>query len=203
LDWDGYEIYDLGVSGPLSDVPRREAHQAFNKLMAERPARIEMLQRLVAASDVHLDDGDKGIQELNDWFVADVSANPDRPGRLASAWYSVVSDIRLFLGEAIIRRCPGLRWEFFTGGKRNPSYQHAVIMGFSEWPKVDLDLYRQVAAYGTRIITSRGSIGPEGTVTVRGVVIDLDAHLRRDLAEGIVIEPDYFRQRVRWAEAHA
>jgi hypothetical protein len=171
--------------------------------MAEKSARVEMLARLVAASGVQLRDDDAGIQELNDWFVANVEPDPDRPGRLSPAWFSVVSDIRLVLGEEIIRRCPGLRWEFPTTAKRSPSYQRAVIMGFSEWPKMDLDLYGQIAAYGHRIITSRGSIGHEGTVTVRGVVIDLDALRRDEVARGIVIEPDYFLQRVRQAEADA
>jgi hypothetical protein len=34
-------------------------------------------------------------------------------------WYSVVNDLALFLGETMIERCSTLRWEFFTGGKKN------------------------------------------------------------------------------------
>jgi hypothetical protein len=37
-------------------------------------------------------------------------------------WYSVVHDVALFLGDLMIARCPELRWEFFTGGKKNVAY---------------------------------------------------------------------------------
>ena len=90
--------------------------------------------------------------------------------------YSVVLDIALFLGEALIERCPGLHWEFFTCGKKNISYQKPVIMGFSQVPnpKYILDLDWVVSGYGHRIVASRGSIGHYGSVVVRGVEIDVD-----------------------------
>lgn len=65
----------------------------------------------------------------------------------------MVNDVALFLGDLMITRCPQLRWEFFTWGKKDVSYQRHVIMGFSSKnPKVNLDIDAAVAVYGHRII---------------------------------------------------
>jgi hypothetical protein len=45
---------------------------------------------------------------------------------------SLTNDVALFLGDEMIARNPGLRWEFFTWGKRDLSYQRHVIMGFPD-----------------------------------------------------------------------
>src|SRR5258708_40219199 len=50
VDWDGYEIYDPGVSVLRETLPRREARQGYNRLMAARPARIEVLRRVLKAN---------------------------------------------------------------------------------------------------------------------------------------------------------
>ncbi|WP_322778621.1 hypothetical protein [Frankia sp. Cas4] len=155
IDWDGYEIYHPGVFGPLNTLPRREARQAFVRLMEAKPARIVMLGRLLKANGVELGTDDAAIQDLNDWFRAGVQGDPDKPGRLLPDWYSVVNDVGLFLGDVMIERHPNLRWEFFTWGKKNVSYQHHVIMVFgTEDPKFktndDIDI--AVAVYGHRII---------------------------------------------------
>lgn len=50
IDWDGYEIYDSGVSGPSSTLPCAEAPRAYLRLMEAKPARIEMLRRLLKAT---------------------------------------------------------------------------------------------------------------------------------------------------------
>lgn len=91
--------------------------------------------------------------------------------------YSIVNDAALFLGDVMIERCPGLRWEFFTGGKKDAAYQHHVIMGFTRLPnpKFNVDIDRNVATYAHRIIASRGSIATYAERTVRGVEINVDA----------------------------
>lgn len=73
MDWNGYEIYHPGVFGPLETLPRREARQAFNRLMAAKSARIEMLRGLLKANGVELGSTDAAVQDLNDWFRANVS----------------------------------------------------------------------------------------------------------------------------------
>jgi hypothetical protein len=203
VDWDGYEIYHPGVSAPLATLPRTEARRAFFKVMAEKAARIEMLGRLLAANGVELSGTDAGIQDLNDWFVANVEADPDNPGRLLPDWSSVVNDVALFLGDVIIQRCPDLRWEFYTGGKKNVSYQRHVIMGFSQVsnPKVNLDIDRRLAAYGHQIIASCGSVAHYGKVNLRGVEIDVNAAVARQPAWEV--EPDAFWRWVKWAESQA
>lgn len=203
VDWDGYEVYDPGVFGPLSTLPRAEARRAFNKVMEEKSARVEMLRRLLEANGVKLASTDPGIQDLNDWFVTSVEADSNNPGRLLPEWYSVVNDVALFLGDVIIERCPGLRWEFYTGGKKDVSFQRHVLMGFSEVPnpKYNLDLDRAVATYGHRIVASRGSVAHHGKVNVRGVEIDVDAAVARQPAREI--ESDAFWRWVKLAESQA
>jgi hypothetical protein len=201
--WDGYEIYDPGVSGPLNTLPREEARRGFDALMEAKPGRTEMLRRLLKANGVELTGTDAGLQDLNDWFRASVEADPGNPGRLLPGWYSVVNDVALFLGDVMIERCPGLRWEFFTGGKKNVSYQRHVIMGFSRVPnpKYNVDVDRRVATYAHRIVASRGSVARYGHVTVRGVEIDVDAAAARQVRGEV--EDDAFWRWVKAAELEA
>lgn len=204
IDWDGYEIYDPGVTGPLNTLPRAEARQAYTRLMQARPARIEMLRRLLKANGVELGASDAAIQDLNDWFYANVQADPERPGRLLPDWYSVVNDIALFLGDMMIERHPNLRWEFFTWGAKNVAFQRHVIMGFgTEDPKfkTNIDIDRMVATYGHRIVASRGSLSTYGTVTVRGAQIDVDAAAVQH--RGREVETDAFWQWILGASRRA
>jgi hypothetical protein len=202
MNWDEYEIYDPGVFAPLNTLPRAEARAAFDKLMREKTQRIEILRRLMSANGVHLSRTDEGIQDLNDWFRATIEPDPAKPGRLLPDWYSVVNDIALFLGEVITERCPGLRWQFFTWGKKDVAYQHHVLMGFRvPNPKFNMDIDARVAGYGHRIVASRGSIPHYGTVVVRGVEIDVDAVTAQ--TRDRPIEEDAFWRWVKWAESSA
>lgn len=194
LDWDNYQLYIPDAPGPSNELPRREARQRYNKLMAHKAERIAELRKLVAASGVELGTSDPAIQDLNDWFYANVEPDPERPGRLLPEWYSVVVDISLFLGEVMIERHPHLHWAFFTWGKKDVAYQYPVIMGFRHSdPRrhVNIDLERIVAGYGHQIIESRGSIPTYGKAHVRGVEIDLDAAAARVRA-GREVETDRF-----------
>lgn len=203
MTWDDYEIYHPGVFGPLNTLPRREARRAFDTLMEAKPGRIGTLRRLLRANGVELAGTDAGVQGLNDWFRVSVEAGPDTPGRLLPEWYSVVNDVALFLGEVMIEHCPGLRWEFYTWGKKNVAYQRHVIMGFSRVPnpKYNIDIDAGVAAYGHRIVASRGSVPRYGRVTVRGVEIDIDAVSTRP--ERLKIENDAFCRWLALAESQA
>lgn len=203
VDWDGYEVYHPGVFGPLNTLPREEARRAFNTLIEAKPGRIEMLRRLLKANGVDLTGTDVGLQDLNDWFRANVEADPGNPGRLLPEWYSVVNDVALFLGDVMIGRCPGLRWEFFTGGKKNVSYQRHVIMGFSRVPntKYNLDVDRRVATYAHRIVANCGSVARYGHATVRGVEIDVDSAAARQVRTEV--EDDAFWRWVNAAELEA
>lgn len=177
-DWDGYEPYDSGISGPPKTLPRAEARRAFKHCIETKPARLEMLSRLLKANGVELASADPSIQDLNDWFFANVEADPERPGRLHPLWYSVTHDVALFLGNVMIERHPNLHWEFFTWGKSNVAFQRHVIMGFStEDPKfhTNIDIDRSVSTYAHRIVESRGSVPNYGIVEVRGTKVDVDA----------------------------
>lgn len=203
MNWDDYEIYNPAVFGPLHTLPRADARRAFRRLMEAKPERVSMLRRLLRASGVELSGTDTAIQNLNDWFLANVEADPENPGRLLPEWYSATNDIALFLGDVIIERCPGLHWEFYIWGKKDVSYQRPVIMGFRRVtnPKYNIDIDAMVAAYGHRIISTRGSVPTYGQVTVRGVELDLDAVATKQWA--LEEERDAFLQWVKVAESKA
>ena len=193
IEWDGYEPYEPGVAGPPNTLPRAEARQAFKRCMETKPARLEMLSRLLKANSGELGNSDAAVQDLNDWFFAHVEADAEQPGQLLPDWYSVAHDVALFLGDVMIERHPNLRWEFFTWGKANVAFQRPVIMGFStEDPKfhTNINIDRMVATYAHQIIESRGSVPSYGSVDVRGTAVDVDAAAARH--RGREIETDAF-----------
>lgn len=203
MNWDEYEVYQPGVAGPLGRLPRADARRAFDRLMTAKPRRIEILGRLMRANDIVLSSTDDGIQDLNDWFLANVQPDPSNPGRLLPEWYSVVNDIALFLGDVMIERCPNLRWEFFTGGKTDVSHQRHVIVGFTKVAvaKYNMDVDRLVSTYAHRIVASRGSIPHYGSHTVRGVEVDVDAAAARQRSREV--DDDAFWRWVKTAESQA
>ncbi|UOE27526.1 hypothetical protein [Agromyces soli] len=120
------------------------------------------------------------MQELNDWFLAGVEPDSERPGHLPPFWFSVAHDIAVFLGELAIARHSNLSWEFFVWGKKNVAYQRPVIMGFAgEDPKyrTNADPEASVLSYAHATIAARGSRREHGTVNVRGVSLDIDSLL--------------------------
>jgi hypothetical protein len=152
--WNSYEPYDPGVDRPLHELSQEEARAAFERLMAAKDERVEMLRRLAEANGIDLDAPD-GIQRLNDWFVASVEADEGRPDRMENIWYSVVNDLALFLGEHLIDKTNGsLEWVFWTNGKSDFSYQRHVIAGFTNVanPHYYIDLDWALGVYGHRIV---------------------------------------------------
>ena len=201
IEWDGYEPYEPDVAVPPDTLPRAAARLAFKRCMETKPARLEMLSRLLKANGVEPGNSDAVVQDLNDWFFAHVEADPEHPGWLLPDWYSVVHDVALFLGDLMIERHLNLRWEFFTWGKTNVAFQRHVIMGFStEDPKfhTNINIDRMVATYAHEIIEHGGSIPSYGTVVVRGTAIDVDAAAARH--RGRELETDAF---VRWLQISA
>ena len=155
VDWAGYEPYVPPYAGPVYELTPKQARESFERAMAARPARIEQLRRLLEANGLVPGDDDESVQHLNDWFRNNVAPNPDDPSRLENLWYAVVFDVGLFLGDVMVRRCPGLRWELFRSGRRDVAYQKHVIVGFTKVanPKYNVDIDRVVATYGHQIIT--------------------------------------------------
>jgi hypothetical protein len=142
------------VGAPLGELTRKQARAEFDKLMSEKGTRIELLRDFLRANSVELRSSDDGVQELNDWFLREVEPSLDKPGRLKPIWYAVVNDIALFLGDVMIERNPGLKWEMYTKGKTNISYHRHVIMGFSKSPNPDynVDIDRVVGTVGHRVV---------------------------------------------------
>jgi len=178
VDWNGYEPYVPGTAEPPHALQRAEARRMYKECMESKPMRLQMLGRLLKSNGVEQTTDDPAVQNLNNWFIANVEADSDMPGRLIPIWYSVCHDVALFLGDLMIERQPNLRWEFYTWGKTNVAFQRHVIMGFStEDPKLhtNLDIDRMVVAYAHQIIEAQGSFPTFGTVEVRGTPIDVDA----------------------------
>jgi hypothetical protein len=162
VEWGDYEARQLQSSGPLQDLPRREARAEYQRTLATIPSRIAVLRALVGRNGVTLDDSDASIQQLNDWFRLHVERNPEAPGRLMARWYAVANDIGVYLSEVILQRAPGLRWEFFTHGRANVSYQRPVIMGFAASPNLhyNLDADLNVVTYAQHLVGG-GSVDPK------------------------------------------
>lgn len=152
IEWGDYEMYDPGVAGEPANLARADARRAFAKLMEERPLRVQGLSELLQRNGRTLESSDEGVQALDDWFRANVEEDPEMSGRLSPEWYSVVTDIGLFLGDVMIERHPQLRWDLFTAGKKNASYQRPVVMGFTRGgdPNMEIDVAWQVAGHGHR-----------------------------------------------------
>jgi len=175
--WGNYPTYEPVVGVPLNTVTRKEARAEFEHVLATKSQRISVLADLLDHNSVTLDSSDAGIQEVNDWYRENVEPNPEVGGRLTTSGYSVSHDIGLFLGDTIIDRVPELHWILHPFGKKELSYQRAVIGGFSRMPVANytVDPRLIVAVYGHRVVASRGSIATLGKVPLRGVEIDLDA----------------------------
>lgn len=154
LNWAAYEPYVPPYRGPLAQLPRGQARESFNRWIAARPERWTQLQRLLDGVGIRLGTSDSDIQRVNDWFRTSVESAPENRGRLANRWFAVVNDMTVVLGDTLLERCPGLRWEFYTSGKTNLSYQKHVVMGFAnvQNTKYNVDFDRVVSTYGHQVI---------------------------------------------------
>jgi len=172
VNWGDYWPYVPLHAGLASDLPRALARAEYRNLMAARPERKSALTALLAGNGVVLSDDDEGVAALDTWFVEHVELSETETERLRNLWYAVIVDMGLFMGDLAIQQSPGLHWEFFTWGKRNVSYQRAVIMGFSqiEFPRYGTDPIWVIAGYGLRVALGY----PEGP----GRLVEMMASLR-------------------------
>jgi len=155
LNWLDYEPYVPPYRGPLAALGRAQAKESFAHWMEARPERWRQLGHLLEGTGIELGGSDSQLQTLNDWFRSSVEAKADDPTRLANRWYAVVNDVSGILGDVLIGRCSGLRWEMFIrGGKSDIAFQKPVITGFTRVPnlKFNLDLDRLVSTYAHQII---------------------------------------------------
>lgn len=120
--------------------------------MAHRAERIQELRGLIGSDDL-LGPDDPSVQRLADWFRSVVELREDGE-RLRNLSYAVVHDVSLHLGEALISRCRSLRWEMYTGSKKDPAYQKHVITGFTQVdnPKYRLDIDPLVVAFAYQVV---------------------------------------------------
>lgn len=148
--WGGYQPFDPGFVGLHSELSRRDARAAYDRLMAAIPDRLDQLRMLLELNDVDMDD----LGSIDRWYVACVQENATTPGRLNSWWYAVGLDLGILFGELVIDASEGaLRWELILGGKKVHSYQRAAIRGFDvPNPEFYWDFGFGVATYGHQIV---------------------------------------------------
>ena len=154
VNWGEYEPHDYPSYLAQNDLPRPEARRVYSSLMRIKTGRIDQLRGFLKLNGIELDNSDHAVRALNEWVRFSVEADPSEPRELPVRWVSVLNDVALYLGELMIARNPGLRWELFVWGKKNIAYQHHVIMGFSkvEHSKYNVDLDRMMLNLGYRII---------------------------------------------------
>lgn len=158
VDWTDYHPFDPGVDGPVELLSRADAKRAYTLCMDSRPTRRVELAGLLSRNGLTLSESDGDIQTLNEWYIDEMEPDDRDPGRLMPLWYAVTNDVALFLGDEMIARNPGLRWEFFIWGKRSSHYQRHVIMGFPDAQhKYSVDIDTLVAQVGYRAIAGRSS----------------------------------------------
>lgn len=179
--WGDYQIITLPYRGHAQDLSRAEARANYNRLMELKADRIQMLSCLLSANGIQLSADDDGVQRLNDFFVQNVTEDPDRPTAILPEWISVTFDVALFLGDAMIAHHPSLHWELHVWGKRNFDYQRAVISGFRnvQVKNYAKGLIDRLLGYAHEIANQAN--GPE-IVTIRGHQLEIErTPIRPDL----------------------
>jgi hypothetical protein len=160
-DFTAYEIPYSGIeaTGRPQTWSRADAKKDFDYFVATLDERIAALNRLTTRNEgPELDFSDESVLALNEWFVDRCEPHPDQerwPGGLTPEWYSVVNDIKVYLGQILIGRKPHLTWVLSTvGGKRDRDYQMPVISGFQHLPskKYAVEYGRLVAILGSRVV---------------------------------------------------
>ncbi|WP_353111804.1 hypothetical protein [Microbacterium sp.] len=188
--WDGYVLNDFVPYWELWDLPRREARAEYNRVMGLKDHRLRQLRGLLGRSGVELDFSDRSVADLDAWFIEAMEplVGHEVPNGRS---LSVCEDIALFLGDLLIDRLPGLRWEFFIWGKKSMSYQNHVIYGYPgrETLRLNTGLSGMVHGYGVRVLEDRAGVrevvvpGLEGPFA--GAVIELPP-LDREFFAGVV-----------------
>ncbi|MDO3019349.1 hypothetical protein P5V65_08910 [Mycobacteroides abscessus subsp. abscessus] len=177
-DFTGYELPDSGVvaAGAPYQWSRSDAMKDFDYFVSTLGERIVMLDRLTTRNDgPKLDFTDESVALLNDWFVDRAEPDPDQenwPGGLTSEWYSVVGDMKAYLGEVLRKRKPNLHWVLWTRSKKDVAYQTPVIAGFNNVPNknYNVDYGRIIAMLGQRIV--QGDLREDSRRILLNVLLD-------------------------------
>lgn len=166
IDWEGYTPFYSGLTVSLSELPRPEAREAFDRLMGSKEERIEELRRLLLTNGVRLRDTRDDLRSFERLLFDAVKEENDSSG-LSGLWLGVALDAGLFLGDVSIQRNPHLSWRMFDASKDDIAYQRPVVMGFR-----NVNNKRYCVDFP------------------RGVALELEGHLTGRISS----EPDFFVQ---------
>lgn len=171
--WDRYTVFDPEIDKPAGELSAAEARAHYQLVMDSKEQRIGELRRLSADIGVTLDGTDASLQRLNDWFVANVERDPDRPNQARGRWLSIAHDLSIYIAELIREKHPHIDWRL-EKSKRDLSYQRPVLVGFRGADSTyAMDLYFALTQYAGGLVR-----GEEG-------------------------ERDYFVELRRWADSIA
>ncbi|MHA7666951.1 hypothetical protein [Mycolicibacterium sp. HS_4_1] len=130
-NWDSYTPFErIGGHLPGRDIPKPEALARFEQITSSIEARIAELGKLTRAHGFELGTGPDRVDQLTAWLIA--SLEDDGYGKLRPYWDSVLDDVAMFVGDALIKRIPYLSWTIPTKGTRRstPHFYDTVVGGF-------------------------------------------------------------------------
>lgn len=160
-------------------LPRARARELFRDFVIARAARRQQFEALLSRNGLRLSTSNAGLRDLTEWFAGMLEPDTQRPGDMKPIWYTVASDIRVVLGDELISRCSGLRWELDV--TKTMDYQQPVIAGNSLIGSriVPREFYSAVSGYGVGELHRQGHFPAAGVVTVKsGASVDVDKALR-------------------------
>jgi hypothetical protein len=178
VNWTGYQLFDAGIDRPLREATRAEAERHFALVMSERPRRLQGLRELLRTNGLDVEAGPVPVQGLNDWLVASLRAERARGveplrGPEAGAWYSLVVDVALELGDAIIAAAPHVAWQLFTRLEKATGYQRPVLSGFRRVsdPSYYVDVAHLVSTY-VGLVCRGQQVKPDYLSTLVRIAVD-------------------------------
>ncbi|CAN7564543.1 hypothetical protein [Rhizobacter sp. LjRoot28] len=173
-----YPPYVAPHVGPPRRWTDAQAHQNLAHLMSHKPERLAGLARFLdpVGIDIRpaLDGGpwEPTVQALHQWANAHWPALHDPRHASTAHWlaslrqgedivYSLLLDVALLLGELVVQRHPGFRWDLDldpqNGRDDMTSYRRVVLLQgapASSLPQVELDVEAVVVAHYQRPTSS-------------------------------------------------
>lgn len=125
-----YAIYSEPKLGRFRDLSRRQLGELFAWFKGIVPERLAQLRSRYGdeGSETDLDFSADSLLSLGRWIAALLlkpGADPASP-----ELQSIVIDAGIYLGEVLIRTCPGLQWAQKLGQKNDRDYGCSVVDGF-------------------------------------------------------------------------
>jgi hypothetical protein len=130
-NWDGYTPFErIAGTTPGSELSADEALARFEQITSSIDQRITELDKLTRAHGFELSTRPEQVDQLTSWLIA--SIEDDGCGPFRPYWDSVLHDVAMFVGDALIKRIPYLYWTIPTKGTRRstPHYRETVVGGF-------------------------------------------------------------------------